>query len=79
VPRFEKLRPLVEDALRGLAEAYRDGRLTDAEYVHRMGLLEGWLRARRYLHPDHPPLVDPRGLWRPGTVPRPPFVGRIGA
>jgi hypothetical protein len=75
--RNRKLDPLVRDALKTLLEAYRDGRLSEAECAHRMGMVEGWLRARGYLHTDSPPLFDPRFLWRPGQAPSPPIVARL--
>jgi hypothetical protein len=75
--RMKKLDVLVFEARKALLEAYRDGRLTEAECAHRFGLLEGWLRARGYLHADSPPFFDPRSLWRPGQFPTPPIVARL--
>jgi hypothetical protein len=75
--RMKKLDVLVREALQSLLHAYRDGRLTEGEYAYRIGLVEGWLRARGYLHAGNPPLFDPRFLWRPGQSPSPPIVARL--
>jgi hypothetical protein len=75
--RLKKLDVLVREALEGLLAAYRDAHLTEAEYAYRIGMVEGWLRARGYLHAGNPPLFDPRQLWRPAQAPAPPIVARL--